>query len=143
MSKIQSLLATESTSWVEFPDIEGFRVQLRFLSREDLLKIRKASLVYTFNKRTRQKEEEVDNDKFLERYTKKVIVGWEGLKVKDLAALLPVDMSHANGEEVVEYSEEEALALIKNSTIFDQFITDAMNDFEQFSIKKEEQEVKN
>ena len=37
----------------------------------------------------------------------------------------------------------EALELIKNSTVFDQFITDAMQDYEQFTIEKKEQEIKN
>jgi len=32
---------------------------------------------------------------------------------------------------------------LKNSTIFDQFITDTMNDFEQFSVKKKETNSKN
>ena len=31
----------------------------------------------------------------------------------------------------------------KNSTIFDQFVTDTMNDFEQFSVKKKETDTKN
>ena len=46
-------------------------------------------------------------------------------------------------EENIEYSIEEALELLKNSTIFDQFVTDTMNDFEQFSKKKVETNSKN
>ena len=38
MSKISKLIAKETTAWVEFPDIDGFEVNLRFLSREDLMK---------------------------------------------------------------------------------------------------------
>ena len=68
MSKIKSFIAQETTSWIEFPDIEGFEVHLRFLSREDLIKIRNQALTFKFNKRTRQREEEVDNDRFLEGY---------------------------------------------------------------------------
>jgi hypothetical protein len=45
--------------------------------------------------------------------------------------------------EEVEYSMEDAIELLKNSTIFDQFITDTMNDFEQFSVKKKETNIKN
>ena len=93
MSKIKNLIAKETTTWVEFPDIDGFEINLRFLGREDLMKIRNASLTYKFNKRTRQREEEVDNDKFLEHYAEKAIAGWKGLKVKHLPILLPVDIS--------------------------------------------------
>lgn len=143
MSRIGSMIAKETTTWVEFPGIEGFEVNLRFLTREDLMKIRSASLTFKFNKRTRQREEEIDNDKFLEKYAARAIAGWKGLKVKHLPELLPVDITGADINENIEYSEEEALELLKNSSVFDQFITDALNDFEQFSRKQAEDNVKN
>ena len=61
MSKISNLIAKETVIDVEFPDIDGFVVKLVYLGRDDLIKIRNASLGYKFNKRTRQREEEVDN----------------------------------------------------------------------------------
>lgn len=143
MSKIKNLVAKETTTWVEFPEIDGFEVNIRFLNREDLMKVRNASLTYKFNKRTRQREEEIDNDRFLENYAEKAIVGWRGLKVKHLPVLLPVDISAMDATEEIVYSEEEAVELLKSSSIFDQFVTDAMNDFEQFSKKKAEENVKN
>ena len=57
--------------------------------------------------------------------------------------LLPVDISSMDSEEDIEYSVEEARDLVTNSTIFDQFITDTMNEFEQFSITKRETDEKN
>ena len=46
MSKIKGLIAKETATWVEFPDIEGFEIHLRYLTREDLRKIRNKSLTY-------------------------------------------------------------------------------------------------
>ena len=143
MSKIASLHAQETTIEVEYPEIDGFTISLVYLNRDELTKIRNKSLSYKFNKRTRQREEEVDNDKFLEEYTKRAIKGWKGLYVKDLPQLLPIDMENADPNEAIEYNETEALELIKNSTVFDQFITDSMQDYEQFTIEKKEQEIKN
>jgi len=143
MSKIASLIAKETSAWVEYPDIDGFEVNLTFLNRDDLVKVRNRSLTYKWNKRTRQREEEIDNDKFLEAYADKAIKGWKGLKVKHLPILMPVDISDMNGEDDIVYSKEEALDLLKNSSIFDQFVTDSMNDFEQFSKKKKEIDTKN
>ena len=82
-------------------------------------------------------------EKFLENYAEKSIAGWKGLKVKHLPVLLPVDISTMDAAEEVEYSMEDAIELLKNSTIFDQFVTDTMNDFEQFSVKKAETNIKN
>lgn len=143
MSKIASLMATETVVNVEFPDVEEFVISLVYLNREDLMKIRNASLTFKFNKRTRQREEEIDNDKFLAAYCERALKGWKGLKVKHLPLLLPVDISGDDGEEEIPYSQEEALSLITNSTVFDQFVTDTMNEFEQFSITKRETDVKN
>ena len=143
MSKIKNKIVKESSTWVEFPDIDGFQISLQYLTREDLLKIRNASLTYKFNKRTRQREEEVENDRFLENYAEKAIVGWKGLKVKHMPALMPVDITGMDAEENIDYSNEDAIELLKNSTVFDQFVTDAMNDFEQFSKKKAETDSKN
>jgi len=143
MSKLKNLIAKETTSWVEFPDIDGFMIELVYLNRDDLMKIRNRSLTFKFNKRTRQREEEIDNDKFLEAYSEKAIKNWKGLKAKHLPILFPADISAMDPEENIEYDEEDALELLKNSTIFDQFITDSMNDFEQFSKKKAEDDEKN
>jgi hypothetical protein len=143
MSKISNLIAKETVIDVEFPDIDGFIVKLVYLGRDDLLKIRNASLGYKFNKRTRQREEEVDNEKFVEEYARKAIKGWSGLKVRHLPKLLPVDISGQNADEDVIYTEEDALDLLKSSTVFDQFVTDALNDYEKFSINKREEDVKN
>ncbi len=143
MSKIKKMMAEQSSVWVDYPDIEGFSVNFKYLTREDLMKIRNSSLTYKFNKRTRQREEEVENDRFLENYANKAIVGWKGLKVKHMPALMPVDITGMDAEENIDYSNEDATELLKNSTVFDQFITDAMNDFEQFSKKKAETDSKN
>lgn len=144
MSKIKSLLVTgDKTIEVPFPDVEGFNITISYLPREDLVKLRNQALVYKFNKRTRQREEEVDSDKFIELYAERVIKGWKGLRVKHLPKLLPVDISNLNAEDEIPYSEEEALELLKNSSIFDQFITDTINDLEVFSVKKRETDQKN
>jgi hypothetical protein len=144
MSKIKSLLVSgDKTIDVDFPDVDGFVVTISYVPREDLVKIRNQALVYKFNKRTRQREEEVDNDKFVEAYAERVIKGWKGLKVKHLPKLLPVDISAMNAEDELPYSTEEALELLKNSSIFDQLITDTVNDLEAFSVKKRENTVKN
>lgn len=142
MSKIKNMIAEQSSIWVEYPDIDGFEVNLAYLTREDLMKIRNASLTFKFNKRTRQREEEIDNDRFLENYAEKAIISWKGLKVKHMPALMPVDISGMDANEEIEYSNEDAIELLKNSTVFDQFITDTMNDFEQFSKKKPRQTQK-
>lgn len=136
-------MVSEKISTVEFPDIDGFTVDVCYIGRDRMMKIRNQALVYKFNKRTRQREEEVDNDKFLEAYAEAVIKGWSGLTVKKLGMLIPVDLSKMDASEPVPYSADDALVLLKNSTLFDQFITDTLNDFENFERESKESAVKN
>jgi hypothetical protein len=143
MSLIKKLMVTEKVTEVDFPDLDGFTVQLCYVGRERMMKIRNQALVYKFNKRTRQREEEVDNDKFLEAYADAVIKGWKGLTVRGLATLLPIDTSSMDPKEEVPYSADDALLLLKNSTIFDQFVTDSLNNFEVFDREAKEEAVKN
>jgi hypothetical protein len=143
MSLIKNLMVTDKVTEVEFPDIEGFTVNICYLSRDRLMKIRNSALVYKYNKRTRQREEEVDNDKFLEAYAEAVIKGWKGLTIKALGQLLPVDTSKSDPKQEIPYTAEDALDLLRNSTIFDQFITDTLNDFDNFDKNVKEQQEKN
>jgi len=143
MSMIKNLMVTDKTVDVQFPDSDTFYVSLAYLSREKLVKVRNRSLVVKFNKRSRQREEEVDNDKFLEEYARAVVKGWRGLTIRELSKMMPIETTGANLEQDVPYSEEDALELLRNSTIFDQFVTDTMNDFEVFENEKSADAVKN
>lgn len=143
MSLVKNLMVKEKVTEVEFPDLDDFYVSVCYIGRDKLTKIRNQSLVYKFNKRTRQREEEVDSDKFLELYSNAVIKGWRGLTVGKLGKLLPIDTTKMDKEEEVPYSADDALELLKNSPIFDQFITDTLNDFEVFERNANEVEEKN
>ena len=127
----------------EFPGIEGFVVTFNYISKEKLLEIRNECMTFTFNKKTKEKEDTLDTDKFTEMYVSSAINGWTGLKVKHLPELLVVDISDEDLEEAVAYTPEDALALALDSTVFDIFLTETMNDYEQFSIVKKETDAKN
>lgn len=143
MSLVKNLMVTEKVTEIEFPDIDGFKVNVCYIGRDRLIKIRNGALVYKFNKRTRQREEEVDNDKFLEAYADAVIKGWSGLTVKGLSHLIPVDMTKMDPKQEIPYSAEDALDLLKNSAIFDTFITDTLNDFDNFEQDRRDSDAKN
>jgi len=143
MSMIKNLMISDKIIEVEFPDSNSFYVNLAYLSRDKLVKIRNRSLVVKFNKRSRQREEEVDNEKFLEEYSREVIKGWRGLTIRELARIMPVETSNVNLDQEVPYTQEDALALLQGSPIFDQFVTDCMNDFELFEREKADAQIKN
>ena len=119
-----------------YPSIDEFEVQITYLAREELLKVRNKCLKQKFNKKTRQFEDELDEDRFLTEYVKGVIKGWKGLKYSRLGELILVDVSAQNPEDELAFSQENAEVLMKSSNDFDTWITEVTGDLENFTESK-------
>lgn len=128
---LKSLLVPSKEVSVDYPGMPGFNIQVSFLSRETLQTIRKKATKTTF--KNRQPVEELNDDLFLELYVKGSIKGWTGLKMSYLEQLAPVDVSDQDPNSELEYSEENALYLMKSSVNFDAFISEQVTDLGNFS----------
>ena len=139
MVSLQSLLTPSKVVEVDFQDKTGFKVKVAFLSREELIKLRKACVTTKFDRKTRQPIEELNEELFTKNYVAAVVKGWTGLKYSYLQDLMLVDLASIKDlNEELEFSEENALVLMKNSTEFDGFISDVTSDltnFQKFSSK--------
>jgi len=131
---LKSLLVPSKQIEVEYPGMPGFLINLSFLSRDTLLNIRKKSTKTTF--KNRQPQEEFNEELFLQLYVENAIKGWQGLKLKYLQELAPVDLSGHDLEDLLEYTGENALYLMKNSSNFDAFISEQVSDLGNFSTNK-------
>jgi hypothetical protein len=131
---LKSLLVPSKTVEVEYPGMPEFKIQLSFLSRETLQNIRKKATKTSF--KNRQPVEELNDELFLELYVKSSVKGWSGLKLAYLEQLAPVDLTGQDLEAELEYSEENALYLMKNSANFDTFISEQVTDLGNFSTNK-------
>jgi len=133
---LKSLLTPSKTVEVDFPGLEGFTVKLTYLAREELLKLRNKSVSQKFNKKTRAYEEQLDNDKFLTEYCKAIIKGWKGLKYNYLEELLLVDISEVDPEDTLMWNNENAELLMKNSSDFDEWVSETVGELENFTKTK-------
>lgn len=130
VTNIKSLLTPTKTVEVEYPGLTGFKIKLCYLSKETLVSIRKKSTKMVF--KNRQTTEEVDDDLFLKLYSQSVIKGWSGLTLSHLSKLVPIELGDSDPSTLVDYSEENALDLIKNSSNFDSFVTEQVSDLGNF-----------
>jgi hypothetical protein len=128
---LKSLLVPSKAVEVEFPGMPGFMIDLAFLSRETLLSIRKKSTKTSF--KNRQPQEEFNEDLFLQLYVENAVKGWSGFKLKYLEQLAPVDLTGQDLEAELEYTAENALFLMKNSSNFDGFVSEQVSDLGNFS----------
>lgn len=134
--ELKTLLLPEKTVTFDFPGCDDFKVDLAFLSKESNQAIFKKCQVQKFDPKTRQPNTEFDDELFLQLYVKAVIKGWKGLKLKYLKELVLVEVPTSKEEEELEYSEENALELMKNSTIFDSWIGEVLSDLGNFTKSK-------
>jgi hypothetical protein len=132
---LKSMLVPSKTNVVEYPGMPGFEVTINFLSREILQSIRKKSTKTTF--KNRQPVEELNDDLFLDLYVQNSIKGWKGLKMSYLEQLAPVEVSADQANTELEYTQDNALALMKASTSFDSFISEQVTDLGNFSTNKQ------
>jgi len=133
---LSTLMTPSKTVAIDFPDMEGFSVDLCYLAREELMKLRSRCLKQKFNKKTRAFEEQLDEDTFLVEYCKSIIKGWVGLKYKYLKELMLVDVDNMNEEDELPFTAENAELLMKNSLDFDTWITETVGDLENFTKTK-------
>ena len=128
---LKSLLVPSKTVEVEYPGFPDFKVNLSYISRETLINLRKKSTKTTY--KNRQTGDEFNEDLFLELYADSAIKNWSGLKFKYVNLLVPVDVSKFDQEDFLGFSKENALMLMKNSSDFDTFISEKVNDLGNFS----------
>ena len=133
---LASLMTPSKTVSVPYPGCEGMTINLCYLAREELVKLRKKCLTTKWNKKTRQPEEELDEDKFLVNYCDAVIKGWKGLKYSYLEELLLVDVSQFDPEDCLPHTKENAELLMKNAVDFDTWVTETVGDLENFTGNK-------
>jgi hypothetical protein len=131
---LKTLLVPSKSVTVEYPGMPGFTIDVCFLSRETLQSIRKKATKTSF--KNRQPVEELNDDLFLELYVKASIKGWKGFKLTYLEQLAPVDVSKEDNDAELDYSEENALMLMKASTNFDAFVSEQVTDLGNFSKNK-------
>ena len=81
-------------------------------------------------------EETLDEDKFLVEYTKAVVKDWSGLKFSYLEEFLLVDVSDFKPDDLLPWTQDNAELLMKNSNVFDTWVTDTLGELENFTGNK-------
>ena len=130
--ELKTLLVDSKTTLVEFPGLDGFEVELANLSRKELVALRKKCTQQKFNRKTRAFEETLDDDKFVKEFTNSTVKGWKGLQLGFLEDLVLVDLKGQDASTPLEYTEENALLLVENSSEFDNWLNEVVFDLENF-----------
>lgn len=132
---LKALLVPSKLTTVDFPGMEGFKLEIAFLSRETLTDIRKKAVKVVY--KNHRPSEELDDKLFMKLYTGAIVKGWTGLKLSYLEQLAPVDLGDNDPNEEFPYSAEDAVELMRGSSAFETFVTEVANDLGNFTTDKE------
>lgn len=132
---LKSVVVPSKEVTLDYPGLAGFKITLAFLSRDTLISLRKKATVSKFSK-GRQIEDTLDDELFLQLFASATIKGWEGFKLAYVEQLMPVDLGDEDREKELEFTSDNALALMKNSPEFDSYINSVITDLGNFQTTK-------
>ena len=130
--ELKNLLVDTKTTWVEFPGLDGFEVELANLSRKELVNLRKRCVQNKFNRKTRGFEESLNDEKFVKEFTESTVKNWKGLQLTYLEDLLLVDLKNQDPKAELPYSDDNAQQLVENSSEFDNWLNEVVFDLDNF-----------
>ena len=102
------------------------------LARKELLALRKRCTTTKFDRKTRQPIEDLDEEKFVDEFTKATLKNWKGLTIAHLETLILIDAEGQDPTQEVGFSDENAQLLVSNSSEFDGWLNEVVFDLENF-----------
>jgi hypothetical protein len=135
MGMLKNISKVTKEAEVEFTGLEGFKVRIAAISRKLSKDIKEEATITKFDKNTMSHNKELDEELFIDKFTRAAVKGWSGLKLEYLPELMLVDLSLIDDEEgtgELEYSHEDAVELVMNSSAFDHWLNEVVFDLERF-----------
>lgn len=130
--ELKKLMIDSKSAWVDFEGLSGFSVEVVNLSRKELTNLRKSCVTQKFERSSREKVEILNEEKFVREFTKKVVKNWKGLTLENLSQLMLIETGGLDLKEELDYTEENAQALVENSTEFDTWLNEVIFDLDNF-----------
>ena len=130
--QLKNLIIDSKSAWVDFPGLSGFSVQVVNLSRKELQGLRKRCTTQKLDRKTRQMEEVLDEEKFVSEFSKLTILNWKGLTLEHLETLILIDTTNKILSTELPWSEENAEILVSQSQEFDTWLNEVVFDLDNF-----------
>jgi hypothetical protein len=137
MAKISEAIV-EKSAWVEW--IHGIRFHVKAVDKRDLSDWLEYAKSTNWDRKTHQKIEEIDNDRFLNKISQ-AIIDWEGVNGETLPKI-GQRFNKSEKKTVYECSNENKLALLKHADGLEVWIIEKMKDIQTFEDIRIEAEKK-
>lgn len=128
--------------WMDFPGLEGFSVEVANLSRKELNGLRKRCTTTKFDRKTRQAVDSLDEEKFVQEFSKASVKNWKGLTISHLETLILIETDGQESSSEVEYTLDNAEVLVTNSSEFDTWLNEVVFDLDNFRSRAKKSSIK-
>ena len=133
----------DTVAWIKYPELDGFEVKIKYLSKKDLLALGKRCTVKQMDvQNPGQTKEDIDQDQYRKLVAKEVLLDWKGLTIAGAKVLISLGEDFDDAEEV-EATEDNKKLLLEESINFDSWFQNVMSSLTHFRAKKTEEELDN
>jgi len=140
--ELKKLMVDSKSVWMDFPGLEGFSVEVANLSRKELNGLRKRCTTTKFDRKTRQAVESLDEEKFVQEFSKASVKNWKGLTISHLETLILIETDGQEPSSEVEYTLDNAEVLVTNSSEFDTWLNEVVFDLDNFRSRAKKSSTK-
>jgi len=126
----------------------GIVFELRYIPKTVLQQISRESTIWKYNEQTKQRQPELEAKRLVPKLCEKCVVGWEGVTVRSLAKIVPLDLSQVPASKLdtpIPFSQAQMSAIADKAYGLDVFIQEAATELTNFSQDpvQHEEELKN
>lgn len=118
-SLVDRTLLKGVTVWKEFDGIPGFEVEIAYVSKQQMIRIYEACTKRGYDKDAKEFKEQLDRERVAKMWADKVVISWRGFTLEKFQRLFPADIAEEEKKNVVEPTLENRIALLWNSTEFE------------------------
>lgn len=140
--ELKKLMVDSKSVWMDFPGLEGFSVEVANLSRKELNGLRKRCTTTKFDRKTRQAVDSLDEEKFVQEFSKASVKNWKGLTISHLETLILIETDGQESSSEVEYTLDNAEVLVTNSSEFDTWLNEVVFDLDNFRSRAKKSSIK-
>jgi hypothetical protein len=130
----------EKTTWVPVPELGGFELKLKYVSRRDLNKMVADATESGWDSRRNQPTEKINPARLLREYAA-AIVDWRGLTREIYGRMIPIIPEEY--PEEIPCTEEFKLELLEEAYGFDAVVRQLTQDLRVFEEERQAAETKN
>lgn len=130
----------EKVIWVPVPDLPGFELQLRYVSRRDLNQMIECAKESSWDSRLNQPVEKINPQKLLREYAV-AIKDWRGLTREIYGGMISINPEEY--PEEIPCTEEYKLELLEEAWGFDAVVRQLTQDLRVFAEEQQADQVKN